>query len=98
MECVVQETKLRSFLKQTVRVCAVVAVPYLDIVPGLRSFGELAAKFALNAISTYAHVAIGKVYKNRMIGTQPAVFAHSLPSAPATRAQSILLFHHQTCP
>lgn len=61
------ETKLRSFLTQTVRACAVVAVPYVDIVPGLRSFGELAAKFALNAISTYAHVAIGKVYKNRMI-------------------------------
>jgi N-acetylmuramic acid 6-phosphate (MurNAc-6-P) etherase len=56
-------------LKQTVRVCAVVEVPYVEIVPGLRSFGELAAKFALNAISTYAHVAIGKVYKNRMIGT-----------------------------
>jgi hypothetical protein len=93
----VQETKLHSFLKQTVRVCAVVAVPYLDIVPGLRSFGELAAKSALNAISTYAHVAIGKVYKNRMIGTQPAVFAHS-PSTPATRAQSILFHHHQTCP
>jgi N-acetylmuramic acid 6-phosphate etherase len=61
------ETKLRGFLKQTVRVCAVVEVPYVEIVPGLRSFGELAAKFALNAISTYAHVAIGKVYKNRMI-------------------------------
>jgi N-acetylmuramic acid 6-phosphate (MurNAc-6-P) etherase len=82
MECA-QETKLRSFLTQTVRVCAVVAVPYVDIVPGLRSFGELAAKFALNAISTYAHVAIGKVYKNRMIGT-PRSLAHS-PSAPATR-------------
>jgi N-acetylmuramic acid 6-phosphate (MurNAc-6-P) etherase len=43
-------------------------VSYVDLLPGLPAFGELAAKFALNAISTYAHVSIGKVFKNRMVG------------------------------
>lgn len=42
-------------------------MPYVELLPGVRAFAELGAKFALNAISTYAHVSIGKVYKNRMV-------------------------------
>lgn len=42
-------------------------IPYVHIVHPVSAFAELAAKFALNAISTYAHVCIGKVYKNRMV-------------------------------
>jgi len=61
------ETRLRTFLKGVSRVCSIVEIPLLNILPGVSAFGELAAKLALNAISTYAHVSIGKVFKNRMI-------------------------------
>lgn len=44
-----------------------IQIPSLGFVSGFYNFAELALKIALNALSTGAHVMIGKVYHNRMI-------------------------------
>lgn len=45
----------------------IINVPALGFRPGHVNLAELALKLALNALSTGAHVLIGKVYQNRMI-------------------------------
>lgn len=45
----------------------ILRVPALGFRPGHTNLAELALKLALNALSTGAHVLIGKVYQNRMI-------------------------------
>jgi len=45
----------------------VVIIPSLGFAPGMHNLAELALKLCLNALSTGAHVQIGKVYENRMI-------------------------------
>lgn len=45
----------------------IIRVPTLGFRPGFVNLAELALKLALNALSTGAHVLVGKVYQNRMI-------------------------------
>lgn len=44
-----------------------VIIPSLGFTPGFLNLAEFALKLVLNSISTGAHIAIGKVYENRMI-------------------------------
>ena len=45
----------------------IINIPSLGFTPGMHNQAEFALKLALNALSTGAHVMIGKVYENRMI-------------------------------
>ncbi|MDK2970703.1 MAG: hypothetical protein PWP23_458 [Candidatus Sumerlaeota bacterium] len=45
----------------------ILTIPALGFTPGMMNLAEFALKLALNALSTGAHVLIGKVYENRMI-------------------------------
>lgn len=45
----------------------ILTIPSLGFCPGFLNLAEFALKLALNALSTGAHVLVGKVYENRMI-------------------------------
>lgn len=45
----------------------IIEIPSLGFQPGFFNLAEFALKLALNALTTGAHVMIGKVYENRMI-------------------------------
>ncbi len=57
----------KSDLVEGVDFMHTVIVPSLGFAPGVLNLAELALKLCLNALSTGAHVQIGKVYENRMI-------------------------------
>lgn len=57
----------RTDLVEGVDFTHVVIVPSLGFAPGMHNLAEIALKLCLNALSTGAHVQIGKVYENRMI-------------------------------
>lgn len=72
----VQETKVpdapdvRTELERLANVRVLVRLPpsaAAPLVPGVDGFSELAVKLVLNAVSTGAHVLVGKVYRSLMI-------------------------------
>ncbi len=57
----------KSDLVEGVDFMHTVLIPSLGFAPGMLNLAELALKLCLNALSTGAHVQVGKVYENRMI-------------------------------